>query len=475
MAKLEKFYRPSDSEVERFHASDSPVRGIRGPFGSGKSVCCFWEIFFRAQEMPAQADGVRRSKWAVVRNTYPELLTTSLATYSEWFGGCSVIRKAPPIEAVLKAPLQDGTRVELHVLFLALDRPDDVKKLLSLELTGAFLNETRELPLAILNAARGRVGRYPSLSSLPEPYWSGVIMDTNPPDDDHWWYDLAEVKRPDGFQFFSQAPALVKLSCGDYIVNPDAEYVRVQPKGARYWLDLVPGSTEEWIKVYVLGQYGTVMDGKPVYPEYRDDLHCSKENLEWYKGQPLILGWDFGLTPACIMMQVSPKGQVRIIDELVSEDMGIRQFAAEVVKPHLANHYPKASIQSYGDPAGSQRAQTDERTCMDELKAAGLDTSPAPTNEFVARRESVATPMLRTIDGEPGFLLSPKCRMLRRGFLGGYKYERVKVSGEERYKDQPAKNRFSHPHDGLQYGCLAVDRPAARSSSKAIPFKAKRW
>jgi hypothetical protein len=35
--------------------------------------------------------------------------------------------------------------------------------------------------------------------------------------------------------------------------------------------------------------------------------------------------------------------------------------------------------------------------------------------------------------------------------MGGYCRVRVKVSGDERFHDQPAKNRFSHIHDGLQY------------------------
>ena len=35
--------------------------------------------------------------------------------------------------------------LDLEVIFLALDRPEDVKKLLSLELTFLFFNEAREI------------------------------------------------------------------------------------------------------------------------------------------------------------------------------------------------------------------------------------------------------------------------------------------------------------------------------------------
>lgn len=60
------------------------------------------------------------------------------------------------------------------------------------------------------------------------------------------------------------------------------------------------------------------------------------------------------------------------------------------------------------------------------------------------------------IDGQPGFLLSRSCKTLRKGFCGGYKYERIQVSGDERYRDKPCKNRYSHPHDALQYLCLVA-------------------
>ncbi len=50
--------------------------------------------------------------------------------------------------------------------------------------------------------------------------------------------------------------------------------------------------------------------------------------------------------------------------------------------------------------------------------------------------------------------LDPRCGVLRKGFNGGYKYRRVQVSGDERFTDEPNKNRYSHPHDALQYAAL---------------------
>jgi len=307
--------------VSKFHASSAFVRGIMGPIGSGKSVGCTLEILTKGIAQQPY-NGIRKSRWAAIRNTYPELKSTTIKTFEDWFPPeiCQ-INWAPPITGKVNFPLPDGTRVEMEVLFLALDKPTDVKKLLSLELTGAWLNEAREIPKQVLDGATGRVARYPA-KRQGGPTWSGIIMDTNPPDDDHWYYTLAEEKRPQGYEFFHQPPALIKLDDGAYIPNPDAENVCNQPIGYEYWLRQVWGKDQDWIDVYIMGLYGSIHDGKPVYGEYNDDIHCSKTELEVYRGIPLYLGWDYGLTPACVAGQVSPHGQLRLLREWTTEDMG---------------------------------------------------------------------------------------------------------------------------------------------------------
>jgi hypothetical protein len=351
----------------------------------------------------------------------------------------------------------DGTGLDLEVVFIAMETAQDTGKLRSLELTGAWINEASELPKEVFDMVTQRVGRYPAKRD-GGPIHPCVIMDTNPPDDDHWWYKLAEEERPENWDFFDQPGGLLRVQEGDdvhYIPNPDAENIFNLPGGYEYYLRMVAGKTDDWIKIFILGQYGTTADGKPVYPEYNDRVHVAEHEIDANPMLPLYLGWDFGLTPACIIGQLTPRGQLVILEELVSEDMGIRQFATDVVKPVLMNKYSRLKFVSVGDPAGMNRSQTDERTCFQELLEAGIATEPANTNDFIPRRESVAFFLNRMAGGEPGFVLSPNCRQLRKGFLGGYRYERLKVAGE-RYRDRPVKDKFSHPMDALQYLCLKV-------------------
>jgi hypothetical protein len=457
---MEISYIPPGVSSEAFHMDDSFVRGLMGPVGSGKSTACCYEILVRGLRQLPGPDGIRRSRWAALRNTYPELKSTTIKTWMDWMKDIAVMKWDTPITSTINIDnIGDGTGLEIEVLFIAIDRPEDVNKLRSLELTGAWINEASEMDKSVLDMCTQRVGRFPS-KRVGGPSWTGVIMDTNPPDDDSWWYKLAEEDRPKGYKFFRQPGGLMQdldeksETFMEYIPNPKAENIQNHSLGYQYYLNQVAGKTDDWIKVFLLGDYGTTMDGKPVYPEWSDKEHFSETPLTPVDGMPVILSFDFGLTPACVFLQMSPKGQLLILDELVSEDMGIRQFYSEVVRPFIIQKYSRCRLEAVGDPAGNIRAQTDEKTCMQELLSLGLICEPAPTNEFLARRESVAFFLQRMSSSGPGFVLGPDCKMLRKGFNGGYRYERIRSSGTTKFKDRPVKDKFSHVHDALQYGCL---------------------
>ena len=431
-----------------------------GPIGSGKSVACVEELKRLAITVQKpNPEGVRKTRFAVVRNTYPELRSTTIKTFQDWFPpSLCKITWEKPITGVMKVQLADGTIADMEVFFLALDKDDDVKKLLSMELTAIWINEFREVPKSIVDGGTGRVGRYPPKRE-GGPTRSCVLMDTNPPDDDHWYYQLAEVDRPDNWAFFQQPPALFQALDGSWSENPKAENIRHLPDGYDYYKRQLGGKSRQWIRVYVEGQYGTILDGRPVYHEFRDETHYSTDLVLADEKLPLLLGWDFGLTPCVIIGQLTPRGKLQLLAELVSERMGLKQFIQLIVKPFLANELSGFYIGlSCADPAGSAAAQTDQQSCMEVLADEGIDTIPAPTNALEPRLSAVRDFLCRLIDGEPGFVMSKQCPVLRKGFNGGYRFERIKVSGDERYRDKPCKNRYSHIHDALQYLCLAVGR-----------------
>jgi hypothetical protein len=309
---------------------------------------------------------------------------------------------------------------------------------LSLELTGGFLNEAREIPKQIVDMLVGRLGRYPNIRD-GGPTWYGLIMDTNPPDSDHWWYKLFEVDQPKTYKLFRQPSGL----------SDNAENINNLPKG--YYTNMQDGKDKEWINVYVNGNYGFVMDGKPVFGEYKDDVHSTSESIVIADNLPIFVGIDFGLTPAAVFGQKTAAGRWMIFDELVTEDMGAKNFA-KLLNQKINHEYPNCKFEIYGDPAGDQRAQTDEITPFQILNSEGINAYPTYTNDFIIRREAVAATLTRMdFAGNTGFCIGPKATMIRKALAGGYKYKRMAVSGQERYQDKPDKGRYSHVADALQY------------------------
>lgn len=446
--------------IAAFHRSHGFVRGIKGPVGSGKSTGTAVDIVMNAHAIAPCADGVRRSRAVVIRNTYAELKSTTIKTWEAWFGpenSFPAVVYDTPIRWHYRWRYKDSNTpdVELEVLFLAMDREADVKKLKSLEVTWAWLNEASELPKAVLDMATARVGRYPHFKDAPagisSDHWPsryGVVMDTNSMDEDHWWYTLAEIEQPEGYEFFVQPGGL----------EDDAENIENLPGGRAYYTRMMQGKRQDWIDVFVHNKYGSAQDGKPIWPEYNPTLHVADHPLRILRGLPLWLGWDFGLTPACVALQVTPSGQVRVLREWLvwGGTMGVRQFARNVVKPALLNEFDGMRIISYGDPGGSQRSQNDEVTAIDTLTAVGLPTKPARTNVFEARRDAVSQLLMRIVDGEPGIVFDPSCRKLIKAVAGAYKFKRLAVAGDERYADKPDKNEYSHVAEALQYPCLHV-------------------
>lgn len=813
--------KPQGKVLDAFYHDRSRCSFIRGPLGSGKTIQTILKILALMTEQAPNESKIRPSRWLAVRNTYPDLFNT---TMKDWLAICGDLgkfsqgSKEPPNQK-LDFDLDDGTRVVAEIIFLALDRPDDVKKLRGTQATGIWLNETKELSKEVVDMADLRHGRYPSMASGGvDCSWHGMVGDTNAPDDDHWYYQMAEKGSAIDWLFFTQPGGLIKVN-GEWKPNPKAENLinlnqtaesrewpieKRKEQGLLYYVNGMQNKKEQWIAVNLGNQYGSSFDGKPVYTEFNHAIHVKE--FEFSKDLPICFGWDFGNcyddktevltesgfkffkdltdddlvatrspdgnleyhkpkfrvnepykgemlewisrevnmcvtpdhlvacrddhkleelhfksaqwlsehntghwrvdtrsnwlnegwvdplnfgmpaevfapllglylsegsvekvgnsyrisiyqksqkedmknwidtskmnwkwigdskasgwrctdnalgkwlhgfgksyekcipreiaempkncielfikaytagdghirirngveehtiytasermalgfhelaqkcgwscsvlprkgrvslitegglsrsitsrdgytinfkkttktaalhkrhfrkvdydgriycvnvpyhtlyvrrgglahwngnTPACVVGQLSPNGQLMIRHEFWSPDSGIHKFGTLVVRPYLAKLYKGYSLGlSVGDPAGNAKASTDEKTCINilsdtyvpedpETGGAGIPTvgSHDKSNGIEARTGAVRGMLSRLIDGRPAIIIHPDCSLLIKGFNGGYQYERVKVSGMDRYRDQPKKDKFSHCHDALQYLALGI-------------------
>ena len=332
------------------------------------------KLAYEAAQVAPCTDGVRRSRYAVVRNTRQMLFDTTIPDFLKWYpdGEFGLFMKSDA-----KFLLRFGD-VESEILFRGLDDPNDVRRLLSLQLTGGMMDEFREIHPDIYEALAGRAGRYPDKVLVPpkkewgvdyrgNPIGGCVRTDgsaakrlwgmSNPPDMETFWEQL-----------LTDPPGNVHVTLQPSGMSENADWVHLLDSGYYENLMELHAADPDWVDVYVHSKFGKSLSGRPVFRGFSREFHVSPEPLTAIvsREHPLIIGLDFGLTPACTINQQTPRGQFLTLAELVSDGMGILRFCREKLKPLLAEKFPGHPVIIVGDPAGTQRAQTDcqrEKAC----------------------------------------------------------------------------------------------------------------
>ena len=464
-------YTPTKTQRE-YMLDPAYVRVLAGPVGGGKSVTCVHELVRLACGQAPNAKGIRKTRAVIVRNTADQLALTTRKTVFDWLPpGEAGIWKAVEKTFILKAALPDGTQVESEWLFIALDTPDDVRKALSLETTFLWGNESRELHPDVVDGLLGRLNRYPSMKD-GGPTRSCALFDTNMPDEETWWHDKME-NPPSNWAVYKQPAAIIKPAVylerfgeepeeilldkdgQEWCVNPECDNYDHLPK--QYYPNLIPGKTEDWLRVYLRSEYGRSLSGTPVYEKtFTHDFHVAAEPLRPVYGAdyPIVIGIDFGRTPAAVFKQRDPRGRVLTLGEITSENMGIETFIRTKLNPYIANKFTGHSFVCAPDPAGFAKQQLGEVSLVDTLKQAGFKCVRPPTNDPEKRIQAVERLLCQQIDGKAMYLIDPGCEKLIKGFKYGYRYK-IKRSGEQ--EDRPDKNHFSHVHDANQYADLVID------------------
>ena len=432
--------------VERFMLDDDHlVRVIGGPVGSGKSMGCIMELLRRAVEQ-APYEGTRYTRFALIRNTMQQLRQTVLADIQNYLGGL-IHYFVTDSTVQIRAQMPDGTRLHSDWMLLPLDTKEDVKRLLSMQLTGAWINEIREVTVEVLDGLLGRLGRYPSRVQ-GGPTWFGLIADTNPWDTDSPYHEALVLKPNPKWALYHQPDA----------TGPHAE--NVENLVAGYYDNLVNGRDQEWVDVHVHSMWGTSNAGQAVFRTSFNGLIHARDfgNTITNPHRPLIVAMDFGRTPCALIGQTDSYGRALVYEEVVTEGMGLHQMLDEHLKPTLHKEpYSGRRVIVVGDPAGRQKSQTREESPFSVLKDHNFLAYPASTNDIQARLRAVERQLRTHISGEPGLQINrAKCPTLVSALGSRYRYRRKKTDGQ--LEDLPEKlHPWSDVADALQYWCLAAN------------------
>lgn len=456
-------YEPPYS-VQGFLASDAFVSLIVGPVGSTKTSAGIMKIAYHAKQMAPCKDGIRRSRCVWIRNTRQMLDDTSIPDFLKWFPD-GVAGSMAKTERKFTLRFDD---VECEVLFRGLDESNDVRRLLSLQISFAVMDEFREIHPDIYEAVQGRLGRYPDKMLVPpRPEWGvddkgipvgGCVKDdgtpnkkmwgmTNPPDSDTFWEELL-TDPPSNMAVFFQPSGL----------SPEADWLEFLPSD--YYENLANGKSQDWVDVYIHAKFGRSLAGEPVFRSFATDTHVAQQPLNVLPST-LVIGVDAGLTPAAVITQLDYQSRLIVHDALITggtenESMGALRFVREKLKPLLANKYPGRPALIIIDPAAFQRSQADEKTVADIYRAEGFKVVPARTNSLAARIAAVDAYLTRTVEGKPGMVIdkvgaAPLITALRSKY-------RYKINNKGDKDESPEKNHpWSDVADALQYACMHAD------------------
>lgn len=466
-------YDPSPTGLAFHRDTESLVKTIFGPVGAGKTTIALLDSFFTSLRQEPNADGVREVRWIVIRNTYSELKSTVIRSFMQWFGEFTRIVYDTPIRARMVLPLADGTTLDAEYLFLALDGEHTTQKLRSLEATAGLISECSEIDESVFEMLQSRINRFPVKNAhSPGATWAGVTMESNPPSVKSWLYRMLEITRPQGVKLYRQpSPLIYDDATGEYHQNPDAENLQYLGGGIEYYHNMIRTAREEYIKVYILGEYGVSFAGRPVFTSFSQMNHVSKQIIIPTRGVPLIIGMDMGLNPSAVFTQLGGGGQVAVLDALAPEDLTLDEFIAQHVLPLLQRKYMGLSPLIIGDPAGIARSALSRTNSFEQIRTFGLAARPAISNDIQLRLDSVKYFLNR----RDGFAISPNCAELIEAMTGGYRYSKRGSTLDADYRDLPDKNKHSHIVDGLQYSTLWHWRgeraPTKKTVAAARAFK----
>ena len=490
-----------------FMRSDKFVRMLVGPVGSSKSVTCVHEMVRLACEQAPNRDGIRKTRALIVRQTNAQLMDTTWRTVTDWLpigvaGEWLAVRKT----FTLRAHLADGTKVESEWQFLPMDTKEDVARALSLEATFLWVNEAREMVPEVIDGLLMRLNRYPSAKDGGATR-ACALFDSNFMDEDTWWHDKME-KPPQNWSIHVQPPAIISKEeyvkqYGDKITNvelhdgkvlsidPDTPLVDAQQKpwlinpkadnlrylAKDYYMQLIPGKSQDWLSVYLACKYGRSLSGLPVYDKtFVPDFHISQDRLQPQRGtdNPIIIGQDFGRTPASVFMQRDVRGRVLVLGEIVSTNMGIETYINTKLQPYIARRFPGCTFVVAPDPAGYDKQQLNEITLVDALKKAGFKCVDRRllTNDPDKRIAAVERLLNQHHEGKAMLLIDKEeAPQLIKACKYGYRYK-LNKSGQQ--DEKPDKNEHSHISDAFQYGCTVIDmnvRGAMFGQARKIEIK----
>ena len=383
-------------------AQDNPTVEVHiGPAGTGKTFNAVRKLLLTSMQQPA-IGGVRKAIVLMVRNTYENLIRSTLKTAEEALLGMdavSTVGNRPATKVTI--PLPDGTRLEFVIEYLAVDRAQSVRALLEGRMfTHAILDEAPTSPRSVLSGLITRLGRYPTQSD-GGAHNPTIICTANGGYEDNWLCDIAEGRSAALFDELSRRTG--RMACGVYWdppglippedqrdfanvakwrENPEAVNIDNLPGGYDYYWNMLANVEDDpaFVRMYVVGGFIPRITGELVFPEFAVSRHViEKDAFSLSPGATIGLSFDFGRRPVCLFWTRTGHGRMVVFDEFMMKNSSISDLMAQKVWPAYHERYGSPVITwATGDPAGLQGGQGYGTSPYEILQAMPYDLPMEP-------------------------------------------------------------------------------------------------
>jgi hypothetical protein len=451
----------------QFMSSEAFFRLLAGPYGSGKTTTVLMELLRRACEQWPGPDGIRRTRFAICRQTLTQLKNTVLKDAVAWF---HPIARWKVSESTMHFDFRD---VRSEWLLLPLETPEDQRRLLSLQLTGAMLNEAIETDVDLVGPISSRCGRYPSAAD-GGCKWYGLVADTNMPSEGSPWHELMENPDEETVVFIQPGGLEPNAENLNYLLQtPDTlklplDHPHRIAQGRIYYERLARNRNKDWVDRFVNAKYAPDPSGTAVFKDSFNRRFHVVDDIEPLNAT-IVVGQDFGRNPVSVLLQMDHMGRILVLEELWAEDIGLQTQLPYLRALLNQERFAGKRVCLVGDPSGDDKGSYDERTAFDICRQHGFMIVRAPTNLVDPRIRAVENYLLQQRAGGPALVFSRRgCPKLIAAMGGGYRYtySHLNVS-----RALPDKDAHSHLADALQYGVMGLTGTTALQIARRLARK----
>lgn len=463
-------WSPPGQTSKDYFESGAEVAIIVGPVGCGKTSTTINKLLALAALQAPGRDGVRRTRFVIIRSTQQRLLSSTLPSFEEWLPSVGTIRRTSPIQLHIRT-----ADLEIQFDFLGIDKIEDVDRIMGANVSAIVIDEAREIDnlRAILGQLITRAGRFPSMADGGPSFPTRALLMSNPSDKSHDLYKLSVTETPPGVEAFICPPAMLP---DRVTANPKAENLTGLSPG--YYATLARTMPPDRFDVEVMCEWATMQEGKPLVPEFRASTHVSKTTLMPLRGQPLYIGLDPGNHPAAVIGAPfeTERGERRweIFAELTAENVVSSRFAA-TLREHVSTRFPGHRIeQVFIDPVAYHPSDRDDEKLLAELyeSITGWRVRAPQSNLIDVQLEALRSPFGMLVDGAPAILVDPSCETLIAALAGKVAYREAASGLEKVTTDQIIKR---HPwHDTFMAASYLMLGAGGYTNLRAMVQGAKR-